>query len=108
MAKHKKTLKEKKKSQLRLQHDISSSSDEETKIHNSYVYSGQAQAQALYKTTKKNTSHLDEDSLLIVDPKYIKADLLKTLYLTLLILVVIIGLYWYFQLGGESALHLLK
>ena len=93
MAKQRKTLKQKKQSRLRQKQNNSNSS---------FTYSGKITTiKAIEKTEIRKEKNFNEDDILIVDPKYIRMDLTKTLFLSVFFIGLILILYWYFDLGGN-------
>lgn len=78
-----KTRNEKKRSQLRKQQNS------ELSLNNQNVNQNYA-----YKIKPTLIKEIDEDEILVTDPKYIKNDLLKTLILSLIFFGLLLGLFY--------------
>jgi len=90
-----KTLKQKKLSQKRKQHI--------TNTNQSLVYTGiQTNKQQTAASKVADINKYNENELLVVDPKYIKKDLIRTAILSVLFIVGLLYLNWAVQNGKIS------
>ncbi|PIP53605.1 hypothetical protein COX08_00075 [Candidatus Beckwithbacteria bacterium CG23_combo_of_CG06-09_8_20_14_all_34_8] len=90
-----KTLKQKKLSQKRKQHSVNTNQN--------LVYTGvQINKQQTATSKPADINKYNENELLVVDPKYIKKDLIRTAILSALFIIGLLYLNWAVQNGKIS------
>ena len=104
MAKKRKTLAQKKKALERKQEQLMQVRSSETEQGKLHYEARESIDSKIASKTKAAKNFKNDDQILVVPEKYIRQDLTKTALLSILFTAIILGLYWYLELGGKAVL----